>query len=256
MFDCCDSKGQHSSLTTGLNESSTWFSLLNLQHLNDELPLVRNFSGSSADYGKFPIESHSDNIVSLSPSEPSLQVASAANSILSSVNTVDLTRPETFIGSLDNNHTSQLYSFSLSSYSSFNLSLNGLSANADVELLDGNGRRIAIDNHISNDTEWIDGSLAAGTYYANVFQHSGNTNFRLGLSATPIVNNTRTVSGTLDANHFAFQSGFNRTVISGNGNVDFGQGERDILDLSSVNSSTIALMELLPPLPTRQVSPR
>lgn len=53
------------------------------------------------------------------------------------------------------------------------------------------------------------------------------------------IDNTRTVLGTLDANSFTFQSGFSRTVISGNGNVDFGSGWRDLLDLSGIYSNTV-----------------
>jgi hypothetical protein len=42
----------------------------------------------------------------------------------------------------------------------------------------------------------------------------------------------------LRANRFAIQSGYNY-VISGNGNVDFGSGYRDFIDLSSISSNTV-----------------
>ena len=150
-----------------------------------------------------------------------------------------LTRPQTFTDFVGDNHTSDLYRFNLSSDSSFNLSLNGLTKDADVELLDAKGTRIQFSGNRGTNAEGLDSSLQAGTYYVRVYQYTGDTNVRLGLSATPIVNNTRTVLGTLDANTFTYQSGFSRTVISGNGNVDFGKGGRDLLDLSSFNSSTV-----------------
>lgn len=57
---------------------------------------------------------------------------------------------------------------------------------------------------------------------------------------TQNANNTRTQIGTLRADNFTFQSGYSRTIFSGNGNVDYGSGARDLLDLSQFDSSSVA----------------
>jgi hypothetical protein len=152
-----------------------------------------------------------------------------------------LNRPFTLTDFVGNSDVSDIYRFNLASNSSFNLSLNGLTADADVELLNGNGTRLAISGASGTTSEWIDGSLNTGTYYVRVFQYTGNTNYRLSLSATPIVNGVRTVLGNLGADTFTWQSGFNRTVISGNGNVDFGSGTLDTLNLANISSTTARL---------------
>ncbi|MUL34924.1 S8 family serine peptidase [Gloeocapsopsis dulcis] len=170
------------------------------------------------------------------------QVAPDPGSTLSTAyNLGTLNRPFTLTDFVGNNDVSDIYRFSLASNSSFNLSLNGLTADADVELLNGNGTRIRLSNASGTTSEWIDGSLNAGTYYLNVFRYTGNTNYRLSLSATPIVNGVRTVLGNLGADTFIWQSGFNRTVISGNGNVDFGSGALDTLNLTNISSTTARL---------------
>ncbi|MGV0027003.1 S8 family serine peptidase [Phormidesmis priestleyi] len=48
------------------------------------------------------------------------------------------------------------------------------------------------------------------------------------------------VGGTLGADTFTYVPGFNYTVFSGNGNVSFGQGGRDVVDLSSIRSTTVS----------------
>jgi serine protease len=123
--------------------------------------------------------------------------------------------------------------------------------------------------------------LAEGTYYVRVFPFHGETFYNLSLSATPTpseqpsvfndvepvptsadnnsnfnvlapiptstaeqqspVANSRILQGSLRADTFAYQSGFSRTVISGNGNVDFGSGGRDLLDLSAFASNAVSL---------------
>ncbi|MFB2897435.1 S8 family serine peptidase [Aerosakkonemataceae cyanobacterium BLCC-F50] len=47
------------------------------------------------------------------------------------------------------------------------------------------------------------------------------------------------VLGSLRADNFTFEHSSNRTVFSGNGNVDFGSGKKDILDLSSFSLRTV-----------------
>jgi hypothetical protein len=60
------------------------------------------------------------------------------------------------------------YRFSLGTSSNFSLNLTGLSADADVSLLDSNGSEITSSTNGSNSSESITGQLNAGTYYIRV----------------------------------------------------------------------------------------
>ncbi len=51
---------------------------------------------------------------------------------------------------------------------------------------------------------------------------------------------TRSQAGTLRADTFAFESGYSRTIFSGNGNFDYGSGGRDLIDLSQFASTSAA----------------
>ncbi|MGB3641842.1 MAG: S8 family serine peptidase [Rivularia sp. (in: cyanobacteria)] len=53
-------------------------------------------------------------------------------------------------------------------------------------------------------------------------------------------NGTRSQAGTLRADTFTFESGYSRTIFSGNGNVDYGSGVRDLIDLSQFASTSAA----------------
>ncbi|UBF23735.1 S8 family serine peptidase [Kovacikia minuta CCNUW1] len=91
-------------------------------------------------------------------------------------------------------NTTNVYRFHLSTDSSLSLELLGLSADADVRLI-----RDANNNGIVDPDEEIDRSqhrntaneaigvpfLSAGTYFAQVYQYSGNSNYTFRLSATP-----------------------------------------------------------------------
>lgn len=116
-----------------------------------------------------------------------------------------------FVGNFD---SVDYYRFHLNTTSDFNLFLSGLSADADVDLLedtnnDGFGEIIDSSLAFGNAAEEINVSnLNPGTYYVKVSQYSGETNYNLSLSATPSFN-----SGS------SFNSGgFNS--ISGYGLVD------------------------------------
>lgn len=91
-----------------------------------------------------------------------------------------------WVGSLD---TNDYYKFTLSSRSSFNLSLNGLSADANVQLLNSSGTLIRSSSNTGNTAEAIARPLAAGTYYIRVYRQSGDTNYNLNVSA--IADNAR-----------------------------------------------------------------
>lgn len=96
-----------------------------------------------------------------------------------------------FVGSTD---TVDFFRFSLNTASDFDISLNGLSANAEVAIATDrnlNGiidadEYVGLSNRFGTAKDTIDiNSLPAGTYYAGVYYSGGDTNYNLYLSATP-----------------------------------------------------------------------
>ncbi|MEM6252878.1 MAG: S8 family serine peptidase [Cyanobacteria bacterium P01_D01_bin.156] len=83
------------------------------------------------------------------------------------------------------------------------------------------------------------GSLAGAVQIDGFVGSRGQTNYQLNLSAEAI-GGIRTESGYLWADTFTHQSGYAYTVFSGNGNVQFGDGYRDLIDLSNIDSSTVS----------------
>jgi hypothetical protein len=76
------------------------------------------------------------------------------------------------------------YKFTIGDNRNLNLSLTGLSNNADIKLLDSTGREVAFSKNLASLDEVINlGDKPAGTYYAQVISVDGaNTNYTLGLS--------------------------------------------------------------------------
>ncbi|WP_414588353.1 S8 family serine peptidase [Scytonema sp. PCC 10023] len=178
--------------------------------------------------------------------------------------------------------TNDYYKFRLKTTSDFKLGLTEVSDNANVRLLDVNGNTLASFVNFGTTNESINRTLDAGIYYVQVNPYEGSETFyNLSLSATPVSGDvlpptptsvdisslasggtqqpipassstplpldstTSYIKGTLRADTFAYQSVYNRTVYSGNGNVDFGSGARDLLDVSACSSAnaTIKLVE-------------
>ena len=191
---------------------------------------------------------------------------------------------QSFTDRVDNLDLNDFYTFNLSSRSSFHLQVDGLKADADVQLIrDANnnsqfdqGEVLSASTHSGNQAESINEILGAGTYYIRVYPYdNAATNYKLSVWATPFndatstifstsadlainstsvstqvsvnsaaapaspANNTNIVAGTLRADTFNFQSGFNRTIYIGNGNVDYGSGARDLLNLSQITSTSV-----------------
>jgi hypothetical protein len=76
------------------------------------------------------------------------------------------------------------YRLTLSAQSNFALTLTGLSADADVQLLDSSGRVLSKSDKPGAASESISATLATGTYYIRVYRYSGDTNYALGVSAS------------------------------------------------------------------------
>ncbi|MDB9387068.1 S8 family serine peptidase [Microcystis aeruginosa] len=86
-----------------------------------------------------------------------------------------------WVGSTD---TNDYYRFSLANSGNFNLGLTGMTADADVQLLNSSGSVIAYSDNGGTVSESITRQLSAGTYYIRVYPYSGNTNYNLAVSAT------------------------------------------------------------------------
>ncbi len=156
-----------------------------------------------------------------------------------------------FTGSISSTNTADVIRFDLLSNNNVSLALTDLSAtlpnDADLFLVqDINGNGIVEQSEILarsvnavGQNEAIQANnLTAGTYYVLVNRFNGSTDYRLTLSAVT-AGSTRLLSGSLNADTFTYTGGFSRTVISGGGNVNFGSGFRDVLNLSNLVSTSV-----------------
>ncbi|WP_414586502.1 pre-peptidase C-terminal domain-containing protein [Scytonema sp. PCC 10023] len=99
----------------------------------------------------------------------------------------NLSRDVTQTGQVGNNDTADIYHFSLGLFEGVNINLSGLSADADIRLIqDRNGNRIVEDSEVIRSStnggtlaDSIRGINTSGDYYLEVYQYSGNTNYTL-----------------------------------------------------------------------------
>lgn len=90
-----------------------------------------------------------------------------------------------FVGAIDPH---DYYRFTLDTSHNFNLVLDGLSANANVRLLNASGQQIVASSKTGTAADTISRTLNAGTYFVHVLPVSGaNTTYNLSLTADPIV---------------------------------------------------------------------
>ncbi len=128
------------------------------------------------------------------------------------------------------------YKFRLNSNRDVTLSLSGLSRNAGLAIYDSSQRLISWSNKGGNNAEFIRRSLSKGDYYALVYNYSDRgTNYKL----TTKLNLSKYIAGNLRANTFSLDSRYDKMIFSGNGNVDYGSGKRDILNLSRISSKSV-----------------
>ncbi|KAF0163260.1 MAG: subtilisin [Rhodocyclaceae bacterium] len=90
-----------------------------------------------------------------------------------------------FVGSSD---TDDWYQFNTAATSNFRLGLGALTADADVSLYASNGTTLIASSSAGGTAaeSILRNGLAAGTYYVNVHQYSGNTNYSLTLAAAAL----------------------------------------------------------------------
>ncbi|MGA1282939.1 MAG: S8 family serine peptidase, partial [Prochlorothrix sp.] len=177
----------YSSLTgtvTFAAGSST--ALINLNVLND--PLVESSETVTltlASSSAYQIGSSNTATVTISDNDTPLDYAGNSLSTARAITVGSSTTTyRDWVGSSD---TNDYYRFTLGTTSNLNLSLTGLSADADVQLLNSSGSVIRSSTNSGSISESISQQLAAGTYYARVYPYGGSsTYYNLNLSATPI----------------------------------------------------------------------
>ena len=102
-----------------------------------------------------------------------------------------------FRDSIGSSDKEDFYSFSLNNLNSnLEIAINGLSADVDVELLNGSGEIISRAASNSNINESLNvNNLEAGDYYIRVFQgiEASNSNYNLSLSVTPTDTESKTI---------------------------------------------------------------
>jgi uncharacterized protein YkwD len=116
-----------------------------------------------------------------------------ANNTLKTARDIAVTaNPAIYRDSISDRDRADVYKFDLSSQdTSLNITLNGLGANLDLELLDTRGHSIAIAANPDNISEVFSfNDLTSGTYYVRVYQGSEgqNSNYNLSFSSKLISN--------------------------------------------------------------------
>ncbi len=128
----------------------------------------------------------------------------------------------TFNGSLNTTNTADVYRFRLNSVSSqFNITLSGMSADADVRLIRDTNSNGVVDSgdelrrssFSSNASELIRSPLAAGSYFVQVYRYSGNTSYNLSISSGDWYSNNLSDAGILGEARMAAGGGFSRNEM-------------------------------------------
>jgi hypothetical protein len=149
-----------------------------------------------------------------------------------------------WVGSLD---TNDYYSFNVGTPSNFSLSLTGLTANADVQLLNSSGTVITTSAAGGSSSESITRELSAGTYYARVYRYSGDTTYGLSLTALPVDNAGNTLATARAVGTLTATQSFSDWVgsVDTNDYYSFNVGTQSNLTLSLTGLSADADVQLL-----------
>ncbi len=96
--------------------------------------------------------------------------------------------PTTFTDWVGSTDTNDYYRFTLPTTSTITLSLTGLSADADLELLSSTGVVLQSSRNWGTQDEHITSPLSAGTYFIRVYPYgSTNTHYQLTVAATELI---------------------------------------------------------------------
>jgi hypothetical protein len=135
---------------------------------------ARLFPAAKADGPRYVIEPLEARLL-LTITEPNDSIAQAYNlGTLSSTQSIN--------DSVGTSDVNDYIKFTTTAAGTVNLTLSGLTSNADLQLLNSAGSTIWTSNNTGTAVDHIDQLLAAGTYYARVNGVSGTTNYNLAFS--------------------------------------------------------------------------
>ncbi|NEQ47485.1 MAG: S8 family serine peptidase [Leptolyngbya sp. SIOISBB] len=187
------------------------------------------------------------NDMALLSHESDALIAPQNNTFSTAQNVGTLVGARSFGGTVSASDTIDFFRFQLDTQSDLNLLLSGLNADADLYLMkDFNN------NGVFDSGEIIDGSIEFGSsveaislnnlyqgeYFMGVVQYSGSTSYQLSASASPD-GGLGHDAGSLSADSFDLDFSQAYSVFSGNGNVDFGYGYGDVLNLSNLSVNNV-----------------
>jgi RHS repeat-associated protein len=108
----------------------------------------------------------------------------AGNTLDTARNLGILTGTQTINGFVGDADPKDLFRFQITNSSNFSLLLDGLAADADVQLLDSSGNFLASSSRGGTGSESLTAKLNPGVYYVEIDRHSGNTEYNLQLTST------------------------------------------------------------------------
>ncbi|MBD2773149.1 PPC domain-containing protein [Iningainema tapete] len=122
-----------------------------------------------------------------------LSTASPSNLLANEYEVGNLSGDRTYYGAINNSNAADVYHFSLGFYEGVNINLTGLSADADIRLIqDGGNRIVELSEVIRTSTnggslsESISGFDLSGDYYLQVYQYgNSSTNYTLNFDYFP-----------------------------------------------------------------------
>ena len=202
----------------------------------------KSFDSSLSGLGNFSTYLDKDPLssgltVSSSQQLPSVNepVDNAGNTLATARAVGTLTATQSFSDAVGSVDTNNYYSFNVGIQSNLTMSLTGLSADADVQLLNSSAGVIAISQNGGTTSESITSLLSAGTYYARVYPYSGDTTYNLSLNATalPVDNAGNTLATARAVGTLTATQSFSDWV-----------GSADIDDYYSFNVTTLSNVNL------------
>jgi pimeloyl-ACP methyl ester carboxylesterase len=201
----------------------------------------------------FPYSSYSTNYTLTTSGTRLAPPDGAGNDRGSARNIGALSGTNNFSDFVGNSDTNDFYKFTLSDYSNLRINLNGLSADADVQIQDKNGNSIWGSYNGGSSADTINRMLYPGEYFARVYQgiSGANTNYNLELKTDKLIGSVTdqglTISPTngsnIDLTDRSFSSGVNiyRYDINGQRTYEgIEPGKDTILVIHGLNSSTEA----------------
>lgn len=97
---------------------------------------------------------------------------------------------KSYSGKVGENKSERLYKLRVNRSSNIGLSMTGLKADANLELLNRQGKVLSRSTQKGRMNESITKTIGKGVYYVRVSQHRGNTRYRLSLSVDSLENST------------------------------------------------------------------